>query len=144
MKSNKASILRGMGYSFAQAFISWIIFYLIICSPLHNFDYFLFIAFAIWFLAIPFYFMGKKNCNGFFPLFAFISNLIMSYVMGLATFFLDLIFADYLPYIDGWGRFVFLYPFFAIPIIGAIPIVIDAILYLFKAIWKLLGNRKSI
>jgi hypothetical protein len=64
--------------------------------------------------------------------------------MGLATFFLDLIFADYLPSIDGWGRFVFLYPFFAIPIIGAIPIVIDAILYLFKAFWKLLGNRKSI
>lgn len=137
MNTNKSSILRGIGYSFAQAIVSWIVFYLFVCSINWNSDFFLFFVFAIWLLAIPFYFMGKNNCNAFFLLFAFITNPIVSYIMLLVNGTL----ANYLPYFDGWGIYI---PLVGIPIIGAIPIAIDALLYLIKWIWKALGNRKDI
>jgi hypothetical protein len=51
---------------------------------------------------------------------------------------------DLFPHWYGWSGLVYIIPILGIPIIGAIPIAIDALLYLFKWIWKLLGNRKSI
>lgn len=138
MNTNKSSILRGIGYSFAQSVISWIVFYLVICSPLRESDFILQFMIAIWFLAIPFYFMGKKNCNALYLLFALIMGFIMAYAMLLSTYILGILFSD----ID--AGFAILYPVFGIPLIGTIPVVIDILLYLFKWIRKSLRKHKSI
>ncbi|MBO5779161.1 MAG: hypothetical protein J6R82_06300 [Clostridia bacterium] len=138
MKSNKVSILRGMGYSFAQSVISWIVFFLIVYLPIWNSSLPLYIVFAIWFLAIPFYFMGKKNCNALYLLFALIMNPIIAYVMLWSIGILIMLFPD----LD--VSFELFLPIFGIPMVGTLPIAIDVLLYFFKWIRKLLGKRKSI
>lgn len=138
MKSNKASILRGMGYSFAQSVISWIVFFLIVYLPIWNSSLPLYIAFAIWFLAIPFYFMGKKNCNVLYLLFALITNFIMAYVMMWSMGILGILYPDLDVGIEIYC------PIFGIPVVGTLPIAIDLPLYLFKWIRRTLAKRKSI
>ena len=82
-------------------------------------------------------------------LLALIATIMLAFlaypIIQFSNFLLPYKVMDFiLPHWYGWDGLVYIIPIIYIPIIGAIPIAIDALLYLFKWIWKLLGNRKSI
>ena len=144
------SMWRGIGYSFFFSTFAWISFLTLLHTPIWDSGYTLFGCLGIYFLvAVPFYFIFKNDCNGLYCLLALIATIMLAFLASPIIQFsnsllpykvMDFIF----PHWGGWSGFVYIIPVFCIPIIAAIPIVMDTLLYLFKWIWKMLGNRKSI
>ena len=150
MKAQATSIWRGIAYSLIFHTAMWIVFLIFMHTPIWDSGYAMLGCLGIYFLVgIPFYFIFKNDCNALYLLFASVTLLILSLTFFPLKQFMELflpykIFKLFYPHYYGWDSLVYVIPMFAIPFFGALPIVIDGILYLVKWIWKALGNRKSI
>lgn len=146
MKALSSSIKRGIVYSLIYYTVAWIIFMVFMHTPSWNSAYTVFVCPGIWFLiSVPFYFILKNDCDKMYLSTALGTLIFLTMAFIQLSQFDQLLprslVHDLFPHSSD---FIYLRPIIYIPIIGAIPIAIDALLYLFKWIWKLLGNRKSI
>lgn len=150
MKSQATSIWRGIGYSLIYHTSMWIVFLIFMHTPIWDSGYTLFGCLGIYFLAaIPLYFAFKNDCNSSYLLFAAITLIPLAFAFAPLEHVSDLIlppsvYKFFYPHNVNWDSLVYVVPVFGIPFFGSVPIVIDALLYLVKWIWKVLGNRKSI
>lgn len=150
MKSQATSIWHGIAYSLIYHTAMWIVFLTFMHTPIWDSGYALLGCWGIFFLvAIPFYFAFKNDCDSSYLLFAAITLIFLAFTFVPLEHVSNLILPSnvykfFYPHNANWDSLVYVIPVFGIPFFGAIPIVIDALLYLFKWIWKVLGNRKSI
>ncbi|MBQ8288479.1 MAG: hypothetical protein IJX76_06890 [Clostridia bacterium] len=91
-------------------------------------------------MAIPFYFVWKNDCGASYLWIALGVHILLTW---LWTYLFFLIPDGILPHTRGWDELIYIFPLFGIPIAGALPIAIDILIYIGKAIWMYLGKRSQ-
>ncbi len=142
----KSPFLYGFYYAFGYILGVWIIFLLFDHTSLLDFNYAGFLLLGIWLLAIPYYFILKKNCDPLYLLCSFFALLIISILwlriyLRLNYFIPRNILLRIFPSYYGW-EYLDLVPMIVAPFVGAIPIIIDLFIYIGKWFVGIFRNRK--
>lgn len=134
-------ILRGIVYAVAFMLVNWAIFLVLLSTPLYNSIILFFLFVFGWLCSIPFYYLLKQECAMAYFCSALISMIVMTIVCYCGCEFLSG--TDILPHSRGWDVIVYLLPLIGLPINGCIPIAIDGIIYIGKAIYRAIAERES-
>lgn len=141
-KKYKSPFLFAFYYAFGYILFVWSIMLIFEHTSLLCMKHIGLLLLCVWLLAIPYYFILKKNCGPLYPLCSFIALLIISIMVFRFDMLLDndikrqLFPSDY-----GWN-FIYLLPLLVAPVIGTFPIVIDTIFYIGKLIKRALVKPK--
>ena len=134
-------ILRGIIYAVAFMLVNWIIFLVLISTPLYNTVILLFIFVFGWLCSIPFYYLMKQECTKAYFFSALISMIAMTILCYLGYELLSG--TVILPHNRGWDVLVYLIPLIGLPIYGFIPITIDGIISIGKSIYRSMAVWES-
>ena len=135
------SILRGMIYAAAFMLVNWAITIALFSTPYYNSAHVVFFMFFGWLTSIPFYFILKQNSTIAYLFSALISIIVMTKVCYRSLLLLSD--TNLFSHFSGWDGLILLVPMIALPIYALMPIVIDGIIYIGKAIYRAITKPKT-
>lgn len=145
-KKYKSPFLFSFLYAFGYIGFAWYVF--VFFLHLQGTSINLLIPIALWFLAIPYYFLLKKHCDPIYPVRSFFSLLFVTIVWTNTYLAMDHlvsreIYIILFPNSLGFEGLIYLVPIFVAPIVGTIPLLIDLLLSIINWGIRRLAKRKT-
>lgn len=145
-KKYKSPFLFAFYYAFGYLLFVWSVFLIIEHTPLLYFDYVGLLLLGICLLAIPYYYLLKKNCDPLYPLCSFFALLIIAILLYQLFIRIDnAILRRLFPSAYVWNGPILLelIPMFVAPVVGALTVIIDTVIYVCKSIYRAMAERES-